>query len=43
VLLIAATVAVFVGYRRRRARGERALGWLIGLVILGLLILGALV
>lgn len=42
VLLIVATVWVFIGWRRRRARGERATGWLVGVAILGLLVLGAL-
>jgi hypothetical protein len=32
-----------VAFRRRRARGERATGWLVGLVVLGLCLLGAIV
>ena len=42
VLLIAGFVAVIVGYRRRRSRGERATGWLVAAIVLGLLLLGAL-
>ena len=30
-------------YRRRRARGQRAVGWLVASIILGLLVLGAIV
>jgi RsiW-degrading membrane proteinase PrsW (M82 family) len=42
VLLVALTVWVFVTFRRRRERGQHATGWLVALVILGLLCLGAL-
>jgi hypothetical protein len=42
VLIVAATAWVFVTFRRRRERGERATGWLVALVVLGLLCVGAL-
>ena len=42
ILIVAATVYVFVNFRRRREHGERATGWIVGLVFLGLLCLGAL-
>jgi hypothetical protein len=42
LLLLAGFVAVIVGYNRRRARGERAIGWLVGAIVLGLLVLGAI-
>ena len=42
VLVLAVAVAVFIGWRRRRARGERAIGWLAGFVVLCVLALGVL-
>jgi hypothetical protein len=42
VLLLAAAVTVFVGWRRRGARGERAAAWLAGFVVLSMLVLGIL-
>jgi FtsH-binding integral membrane protein len=41
-VFVALTVWVFVTFRRRRERGQHATGWLVALVILGLLCLGAL-
>ncbi len=43
LVVIAGFVFAIIGYRRRRARGQRAVGWLIASIILGLLVLGAIV
>jgi hypothetical protein len=42
LLFLAATVAVFIGWRRRRARGERAAAWLAAFVVMCVLVLGLL-
>ena len=42
LLLLGGLIAVILGYSRRRKRGERAMGWLVASIVLGLLALGAL-
>ena len=42
LLLLAGFVAVIVGYIRGRQRGQRATSWLVGSIVLGLLVLGAI-